>query len=81
MCIRDRLDIALIHDYDGVRHGKRLLLVVCDVDEGDTELIFEADKLIPVSYTHLFQDVYYIFYQINRCLNNCNLGEVAAWTK
>ena len=40
------LDIALIHDYDGVRHCKRLLLVVCDVDEGDTELIFEADKLI-----------------------------------
>ena len=40
------LDIALIHNNDGVRHGKSLLLVVCDVDEGDTELVFEADELI-----------------------------------
>ena len=40
------LDVALVHNHDGVRHGQGLLLVVGDVDEGDAQLIFQADQLI-----------------------------------
>jgi hypothetical protein len=31
----DLLDAAGVHDHHRIRHGKRLLLVVGDVDEGD----------------------------------------------
>ena len=40
------LDIALVHDYDGIRHGQCLFLVVGNIDKGDAQLIFQADQLI-----------------------------------
>ena len=33
------LDVALVHDNDGIGHGQRFFLVVGNVDEGDAELI------------------------------------------
>ena len=42
----DLLDIALVHDDDGVGHGQRFFLVVRDVDKGDAQLVFQADQLI-----------------------------------
>ena len=42
----DLLDVALIHNHDGVGHGERLLLIVGDVDEGDAKLVFHADQLV-----------------------------------
>ena len=42
----DLLDIALVHDHDGVGHGQRFLLVVGDIDEGDTQLVFQTDELV-----------------------------------
>ena len=35
----DLLDIALIHHHDGIGHGKRLLLIVGDVDKGNSKLV------------------------------------------
>ena len=40
------LDISLIHDHNGVRHGQGLFLVVGHVDEGDAQLIFQAYQLV-----------------------------------
>ena len=40
------LDIALVHDDDGVGHGESLFLVVGHVDKGDAELLFKAYQLV-----------------------------------
>ena len=40
------LDIALVHDDDGVGHGEGLFLVVGHVDKGDAELFFQAYQLV-----------------------------------
>jgi len=40
------LDIALVHDDDGVRHGQCLFLVMGDVDKGDSQLILQPDQLV-----------------------------------
>ena len=40
------LDIALVHDHNGIRHGKCLFLVMGNIDKGDPQLIFQADQLI-----------------------------------
>ena len=42
----DLLDVALVHDDDGVGHGEGFLLVVRNEDKGDAELVFQADQLI-----------------------------------
>ena len=42
----DLLDIALVHDYDGIGHGKGLLLIVGDINKGDPQLVFQTDQLI-----------------------------------
>ena len=42
----DLLDITLVHDNDRVRHGKRLFLIVGDIDKGDTKLVFQTDQLV-----------------------------------
>ena len=41
----DLLDIALVHDHDGVRHGQGLLLVVGDIDKGDAHLLLNVLQL------------------------------------
>ena len=40
------LDIALVHDHDGVGHGEGLLLVVGHIDEGDSQLVLKPDQLV-----------------------------------
>ena len=42
----DLLDIPLIHDHDRIRHGKCLFLIMCYIQKGDPQLIFETDQLI-----------------------------------
>ena len=42
----DLLNIALIHNHDGVRHGKRFFLVMGDVDKSNAKFVFHADQLI-----------------------------------
>src|SRR6266542_5301063 len=39
------LDLARVHDRDLVRHRHRLLLVVCDVDEGDADVVLDRLQL------------------------------------
>ena len=34
----DLLDVSLVHDHDGVGHGKGLLLVVGHINEGNAQL-------------------------------------------
>ena len=41
----DLLDLALVHDHDGVAHGQGLLLVVGDIDKGDAHLLLDALEL------------------------------------
>ena len=41
----DLKESALVHDPDTVAHGDRLLLVMCDVDEGDTNLALQVLQL------------------------------------
>ena len=42
----DLLDVALIHNDDRIGHGKCFLLIVCDVNEGDPEFVFQPDQLV-----------------------------------
>ena len=42
----DLLDIALVHDHDGIGHGQSLLLVVGDIDKGNSQLIFQTDQFV-----------------------------------
>ena len=35
------LDIALVHDHDGIGHGQSLLLIVGHIDEGDAHLLLD----------------------------------------
>ena len=37
----DLLDLSLIHDDDGVAHGEGLLLIMGDIDKGDTHLLLD----------------------------------------
>ena len=40
------LDVSLVHDHDGVGHGKGLLLVVGHIDKGNSQLILKAYQLV-----------------------------------
>ena len=42
----DLLDVALVHDYDGIGHGQRFFLIMGHIDEGDAKLILHADQLV-----------------------------------
>ena len=42
----DLLDVALIHDYDGIGHGEGFLLVMGNIYEGDAKLVLETDQFI-----------------------------------
>ena len=40
------LDVSLVHDHDGVRHGQSLLLVMGHIDKGNSQLILKAYQLV-----------------------------------
>ena len=40
------LDISLVHNYNGIRHGKSFFLVMGDIDKSDSQFVFQADQLI-----------------------------------
>ena len=42
----DLLDVTLVHDNDGIRHGKGFFLIMCDINESDAKFVFQADQLI-----------------------------------
>ena len=42
----DLLNVALVHNNDGIGHGQSFFLVMSDIDECDAELIFQTDQLI-----------------------------------
>ena len=42
----DLLNITLVHDYNGVRHGQCLFLIMGHIDERDAKFVFHADQLI-----------------------------------
>ena len=42
----DLLDVTLVHDNDGIGHGKGFFLIVGDIDKSDAKFIFQTDQLI-----------------------------------
>ena len=42
----DLLDISLVHNDDGIRHGKSLFLIMRYINKGNAQFIFQTDQFI-----------------------------------
>ena len=42
----DLLDVSLVHDHNGIGHGKCFFLIVCNINESNAEFFFQTNQLI-----------------------------------